>query len=339
MKNGMLAAVFEGEGKLILKEVPIPVIEKNNDVLIKVEVVSICGTDVHILEVPPDYIATPNTILGHEIAGQVLEIGKDVSTLKVGDRVVINPNEYDCTCQYCKLNLPNHCENLKALGIHVNGGFAKYCKVSEKVCYKISPTVSPNVAAFAEPLACVINGAEKVKVQPAETVLILGSGPIGLLFLKLFKSCGAKVIISELSEFRRKIAEDNGADIVVDPKKKNLEKIIEEETNIGTDVVVDATGSLMETGLRVARKGGRFLVFGVNTNAVVKIPQFEITFKELRVLGTWLANATFPKAVKIIESGILNLEKLITHRLPLEKIKEGIDLLNKREALKVMVNP
>ncbi|GAH77240.1 unnamed protein product, partial [marine sediment metagenome] len=87
------------------------------------------------------------------------------------------------------------------------------------------------------------------------------------------------------------------------------------------------------------RKGGRFLVFGVNTNAVVKIPQSEITFKELRVLGTWLANATFPKAVKIIESGILDLEKLITHRLPLEKIKEGIDLLNKREALKVMVNP
>ncbi len=335
----MLAAVFEGEGKLVLKEVPVPSIQRDNEVIIKVEAVSICGTDVHIVEVPPGFIATPNTILGHELAGQVELVGSAVTTLKKGDRVVVNPNDFDCTCRYCKLNLPNQCENLRALGIHVDGAFAKYCKVTEKVCHKISSSVSPDVAAFAEPLAFVINGTQKVRIQPGESAVILGGGPIGLLFLKMFKASGAsKIIISEPSRFRRKLAEENGADFVVDPTREDLEEIVLKETSIGADVVVDAVGSLMEQGVKVSRKGGKFLIFGVNTKAISKIQQCEVTFKELQVLGTWLANATFPKAVSVIESGVLNLEKLITHRFPLKKIHEGIRLLAEGKAVKVIIN-
>lgn len=187
MLKQMLAAVFEGEGKLNLKKVPIPSIENEKDVIIKVDSVSICGTDVHIVEVPPGFIAKPNTILGHEISGNVIEFGKGVKNLLKGDRVVINPNEFDCNCDYCKMNLFNQCRNLKALGISVDGGFAEYCRVSELVCHKIFPSISSDVAAFAEPLACVISGTDKIKLQPGESVIIFGAGPIGMLFLKMLK--------------------------------------------------------------------------------------------------------------------------------------------------------
>lgn len=288
MVENMLAAVFEAEGKLTLKEVPVPLIQRDDDVLIEVRAVSICGTDVHIVEVPPGFIATPNTILGHELAGEVVAIGSGVKTLQTGDRVVVNPNDYCGTCQYCKINLPNQCENLAALGIHVNGGFAKYCRVSEKVCHKISSSVPPDIAAFAEPLACVINGTQKIRVQPGETVVVLGAGPIGLLFLQMFKASGAsKVIVSETSEYRRGFAKDCGADMVVDPLTESLEEIVLKETGIGVDVVVDVVGSLMDQGIKLTRKGGKLLIFGVNTKAVAHIPQCEVTFKELQILGNW----------------------------------------------------
>lgn len=335
----MLAAVFEGAGKLTLKEVEVPIIKENTDVIIRVESVSICGTDVHIVEIPPGFIATPNTILGHELAGRVVEVGNGVLALKKGHRVVVNPNDYDCTCKYCKLNLPNQCEDLKALGIHVNGGFAKYCKVTEKVCHIISDTVSPDLASLAEPLACVINGTEKIKIQPSENAVILGGGPIGLLFLKFFKLGGARVIVSEVSEYRQRIAKENEADLVIDPTKSNLIETITKETELGADVVVDTTGSLLAEGIEIAKKSGRFLIFGVNEKAFAKIKQINITIKELKILGTWLANATFPKAVKLIESGKLNLEKLITHKFSLSDVHKGIELLVRGEALKIILNP
>ncbi|MHB1346701.1 MAG: alcohol dehydrogenase catalytic domain-containing protein [Candidatus Humimicrobiaceae bacterium] len=328
MSEKMLAAVFKGEGRLVLEEVDIPVIDKDDEILIKVDAVSICGTDVHIVEVPPGYIATPETILGHELTGIVEKTGRSVKTIKIGDRVVVNPNDYCCVCKFCKMNLPNLCENIAALGIHVNGGFAKYCKVTEKVCHRISMEVLPEEATFAEPLACVINGTEKIRPQPGETAMIFGGGPIGLLFLKMLKTAGvSKVILCEVSKMRLEFAKNNGADLVINMKDDNFEKILLEETPFGVDIAVDSTGSLFSEGIKAVRKGGKFLVFGVNTKAVSSFAQSEITFKEIQVLGTWLANGTFPKAVKLIETGVLNLNSMITDKLHLGKIKEGINLL------------
>ena len=340
MKNTMKAAIFESEGNLVLKEVPVPSIEKDDELIIRVESASICGTDVHILGVPPGFIAPKGIILGHELAGTIESMGPGVTGLKVGDRVVINPNDYDCTCRFCKANLPNQCENLYALGVKVDGGFSKYCKVSSKVCHKIDSKVSPDEAAFAEPLACVINGTEKARLQPGESALVLGAGPIGMLYLKLFKMGGAsKVIVSEVSGFRRKLAKENGADLIIDPSNEDLENIVLKETNGGVDIVVDAIGTQLDTATRLARKNGKILLMGVNEKAQPKISQSQITFKELQIMGTWLANATFPKAVQLIESGELELNKLITHRFPLEEIHKGIDLINEGKAFKVMINP
>ncbi len=340
MKGKMKAAVFESEGNLVLKEVPVPLIEKDDELIIRVESDSICGTDIHILEVPPGFNAPKGIILGHELAGKIESTGPGVNNLKVGDRVVINPNDYDCTCVFCKANLPNQCENLYALGVKVDGGFSKYCKVTSKVCHKIASSVSADEAAFAEPLACVISGTEKIRLQPGESALVLGAGPIGMLYVKLLKMSGAsKVIVSETSKFRRNLARENGADLVVDPSNGDLESIVFNETNGGVDLVVDAVGTQLDTAMRLVRKNGKILLMGVNEKAQPEISQSQITFKEIQIMGTWLANATFPKAVKLIESGGLGLKKLITHRLPLEEIHEGIELIKKSKAFKVMINP
>lgn len=340
MKEKMMAAVFEKEGVLTVKEVETPKITKNDDLILEIEVCSICGTDVHIMAVPPGYIATPNTILGHELVGKIVEVGSGVKTLKVGDRVVVNPNDYCGVCRYCMKSLPNQCENIIPLGIGADGGFAEYVRVSEKVAHKISDQLPAEIAAFAEPLACVVNGTQKLRVQPGESALVIGAGPIGLLFVQMLKAAGASpVIVSEPVALRQEYAKQCGADYIVNPLEQNLEGFVKELTGIGVDVAVDVVGSQVWEGVKAIRKGGKVLVFGVNTKAEPKIVQSQVTFKEAQILGTWLANATFPVAVKILESGVLNLKPLITHTLPLNKIHEGISLLAKGEGIEILIEP
>lgn len=340
MRGTMLAAVFEGEGRLTLKEVPVPKIERSDQLLLKVEAVSICGTDVHIVEVPPGYAATPNTILGHEFVGKVVEAGSGVPHLHVGDRVVVNPNEFCGVCVYCRKNLPNECEKIVALGIHANGAFSEYCRVSGKVAYQISKDVPAEYAACAEPLACVINGTQKVNVQPGETTTVVGAGPIGLLMAMMFKAAGAgKVIIAERVPYRVEHARKMNIGRVVDVNMENLKEVVTEETGIGADVVADVVGSQLSSAIDLARKGGKVLVFGVNTKAIAQFHQCDVTFKELQVLGTWLANATFPEAVRILESRVLDIEGLITHRMLLKEVHKGLELLGKGEAIKVILTP
>jgi (R,R)-butanediol dehydrogenase / meso-butanediol dehydrogenase / diacetyl reductase len=342
MEDKMLAAVFESEGKLVLKEMPSPTITKNDDVIVRVKSCSICGTDMHVLKVPQilTNFALPNTIMGHEISGTVEKLGEGVKNLKIGDSVVLDPHEYCGNCKYCRKGLRNLCDNMVNYGINSNGGFAKYCKASEDVWHKISPDILPDLAAFTEVLADVIGGTSKVKVQPGESVAVLGGGPIGIVYMKVFKNSGAsKVILSEISDYRREIARTNGADIVLNPLKENLEEIVRGETGDGVDIVVDTVGSLMEQGISIVRKGGKVVLFGVNPKFMPKINQFDITIKEIQVYGSFISSFCFPPAIELLESGVLNLEKLITHRFPLEKIHEGFKLILEGKALKVMINP
>jgi L-iditol 2-dehydrogenase len=290
--------------------------------------------------VPPGYIATPNTILGHEFCGTVIDRGEDVHHLQIGDRVVVNPNDYCGVCTYCRKNLPNECENIAALGIHVNGAFAEYCRVSGKVAYPIAKQVPAAEAACAEPLACVINGTHKVRLQPGETAVVIGAGPIGMMMAMMFQASGAgEVIVAERVPYRLDYVRRLGLGRVVDVTAEDLGQVVAEETGIGADVVVDVTGSQLATAIDVARKGGQVLVFGVNTQAVAQFPQSEVTFKELQVLGTWLANATFPEAVRVLESGVLNIAGLITGTIPLSEIRQGLDTLARGEAVKIIVDP
>lgn len=340
MEEKMLAAVFEEEGKLTLKEVLVPQIERPDQVKIEVEAVGICGTDVHICSVPPGYVATPGTILGHEFVGRVVGAGDQVTNVKVGDRVVANPNDYCGTCTYCQMHLPNLCENIGAIGIDVDGAYAKYIVISGKLAFKMDDSVPVDHGAFAEMLADVVNGTNKVRLQPGESAVVIGAGPIGQLYAQMFKAAGAgKIIVADLAEYRLDYTRKMGFDLVVDPSKEDLGEFVLAETSIGADVVVDAAGSALGTALDVVRKGGKIVVFGVNTQAVAQFPQSRVTFKEVQILGAWLANATFPAAVKVLESRVLDLDGLISHRMPLTEIHEGLKLLANRQALKVVVHP
>ena len=336
----MLAAVFEGEGRLILQEVPVPELERDDQVLLKVDAVSICGTDVHIVEVPPAYSAGQNIILGHEFVGTVVRKGAEVTHLDIGDRAVVNPKEYCGVCTYCRKNLRNACKNTGALGIHFDGAFAEYCRASANVAYCISKGVPVEQAACAEPLACVINGTRKLCVQPGESTLVIGAGPVGLIMAMVFKTSGAaKVIIAEKAPYRIDHARKMEIGRVVDVGAEDLKDVIEAETEVGVDIAADATGSQLPAAVECARRGGRVLVVGVNTQAVTQFHQCDITIKELQVLGTWAATAAFPDAVNVLEAGLLDIGGLITDVIPLSDIHQGLGKLMRGEAVKVIIKP
>jgi 2-desacetyl-2-hydroxyethyl bacteriochlorophyllide A dehydrogenase len=340
MNKTMKAAFFQGDGVLEIKVVEKPKLRKPDDLILEVEVCSICGTDVHVLSVPPGYNMEPGNVLGHELVGKVIEVGEDVKNFQPGDRVVVNPNDYCGKCKYCLMNYPNQCQNIIPMGLGGEGGFAEYIRVSEKVAYKISDDLPAEIAAFAEPLACAVNGMNKLKVGPGESVMIFGAGPIGLIFVQLMKASGAyPIIVSEPNGYRREYAIKSGADYAVNPFETDLESFVIKKTGIGSDHAIDVVGSQLSEAVKVIRKGGKVLLFGVNTKAQQSVAQSLFTFKEATIFGTWLANATFPKAVQILESGVLKLEDLVTHTLPLEDLITGIELLRKGEGIEILIDP
>ncbi|HOY61587.1 MAG TPA: alcohol dehydrogenase catalytic domain-containing protein [bacterium] len=340
MSDTMKAAIFEGEGKIVLKQVPVPKIKDDFDVLLKVEAASICGTDCQILKTPPGHPATPGAILGHEYVGQVLETGKAVSHLKPGDRVAVDPNLTCGLCPYCRMAMPNMCENMTTLGIYIDGGFAEYNLAPAKALHKIPEDLSTDLAIFAEPLSCVVNGATKAKLMAGESVVVLGAGPIGLYYTALMKAGGAgKVIVSEVNAQRADMARKMGADIIVNTDKDSLKDVVMAETGIGADLVIDAVGCLMTEATSICRRGARVLLFGMNSSACCECVQYEITRYELSIIGTFISNHSFPAVIRLLKGGKLPLEKLITHRLKLDDILDGIEIMKRGEGIEIIVAP
>ena len=336
----MLGAVFEGNGKLTVNELPVPEVKKPDDVLVKIEGCGICGSDVAILAVPPAHPANLNTVLGHEFVGHVVEVGGGVGHVKPGDRVAIAPNLSCGVCPYCRLGMPNHCLSWTALGIHIDGGFAAYTVAPASAVLPLSPALPLEEAVFIEPLSCVYAGTSKIKIQPGETAVVLGAGPIGLIFIKVLKASGAgKIIASDVAPFRLEYAGKAGADILVNPKESDLEAIVRAETEIGAHVVVDAVGSLANQATRIAAKKGRVCLFGVNSNARPELEQWRVTHDELEVFGTFVGVNMFPPAIRMLESGVVRLADLLTHRLPLRDIKDGLAAIHAGQAIKVMIVP
>ena len=321
----MLAAVFEDEGKLVVREVSTPVIKNSQDVLVKVEICGICGTDLRILAVPPVFQAKKGIILGHEYIGEVIEVGTDVRQFRPGDRVAVIPDLPCGYCRFCMEGRPNLCDNMSAIGGDADGAFAHYTLVPAKGLYKISPDLPVEEGAFVELLSCVMGGVQKATLLPGEDVLIIGAGPAGLVYMKVLKAAGAgKVIMAEVSPWRIDFARQAGTDLVINPKEEILREAVGAVTNGGAHLVVDAVGSELAAAISAARKGGRIIVFGENHNAECTIRPHDIQGQELRILGSFIGLTVFPQAVKILESGSVRLGEFITHRLSLEELPAGI---------------
>jgi 2-desacetyl-2-hydroxyethyl bacteriochlorophyllide A dehydrogenase len=340
MTDQMVAAVFEGEGLLSLREVDVPQVRAPDDVLLAVRAVGICGTDVHILSVPPGHPASPGVILGHEYTAEVLQSGERVDHVAPADRVVIDPSVWCGSCAYCQRGLTNLCDRMKGIGIFRDGGLAAFSVVPARATYKIASKVAPEIAALAEPLADVISGVRKLQPTPGESALVLGAGPIGLLYTLLLRAAGTQpLIVAEISEYRAAHARACGADVVINPRHEDLAAAVRRVTGLGADMVADAVGSLLEESVRSVRKGGRIVLFGMNEHARSVLKQYDITKHEYQILGSYIARGTFPQAVSLLESGSIDFERLITHRLPLREVHRGIDLLRRGQALKIAVMP
>jgi threonine dehydrogenase-like Zn-dependent dehydrogenase len=229
---------------------------------------------------------------------------------------------------------------MTTLGIFRHGGLAKLNIAPAKALHKISSDVAPERAALAEPLSCVLAAFEKVPIQPGDRVAIFGAGPIGLLFLLLFRSAGAgAVYLIEPAAWRREMAEKCGADAAFDPRGTNLNDAIGPGSGEGIDLAVDAVGHCLSDAISLVRPGGRVLLFGMDQTAAPATRQYDIARREITVIGSFIQRTSFPKVVRILESGKLPVERLITHQLPLSDFGKAIELLSQGRAVKVVLEP
>lgn len=335
----MKAAVFVAPGQVAVELRERPRLESEGDVLLEVEACGICGTDLHIVEDPPGHPADVGVVLGHEMVGRVVEVGGNVADLSVGVRVVLSPNVACGTCENCKAGLLSGCVRYSSVGIFRDGALARYVSVPAKCCFIISDEIPAAVAALTEPLSCVMNGIRQAKPIPGEYAVIYGAGAIGLLFTAVLRAAGVRCIVSEPSASRRAAATEMGAFHAVDPLTEDVAAVIAGITGSGVDIAVDAAGSRLGDAIVHSRVGARVLLFGFNTSALPVIQQSQITRLELVIFGTWTGRFIFPDAVRLMESGLLNLEPLTRDVFDLDDVEQAFAALRSGQTVKAILTP
>ncbi len=281
-----------------------------HDAVVAVASCGVCGTDRHIAD--GTYPAKYPNVLGHEIAGTVVSVGRGVDRVNEGDRVAVDPNIADHECTPCRRGDVHLCENLSAIGVTRAGGMAPQVLVPQSQLYRIPNSLALDEAAFAEPLSCVVHGLERVKVQSGGTVAILGAGSIGLLAAQAVREIGAaSVVMSEPSAVRRDLAESLGADEVYTPEMMEHDSHSEEY-----DLVLECSGNpeALLTAVRLARRGADILLFGVSPQGVkVAIEPYELYRKELRLVASNINPFTMEKAVALLAAGTVKVQGIVSH--------------------------
>src|SRR5512136_581372 len=344
----MKAYVFKDVGQLVLEEVPIPQVKNPDDVLLKVKAVGICGTDVKILEGKHHF--KPNTVLGHEFCGEVVEIGSHVSHFKLGDRVAIDNNIRCGFCSFCRMGLSSQCVEIKtsALGVMRDGGYAEYCLVPEKQCFVLPDSIDDILGTQVETLATVVNGMNTLLMLPYDYVLILGFGPIGYLFAQFAKNIAAKVAVTEIDPFRISVAKECGLTVWNPHEVDVVEKITEFTYGRKADIVVEATGNALEQALQCVTPGGKVLPFGMDSSIKTTIVPNEITRWARKILGLYLGQNTMVPSIRLFQEKRLNMEHFFTKIIKLEDgIKAfndlGLDLKtlthHPKSAMKIVMKP
>ena len=316
-----------------------------NDVLLKVHACGVCGTDVHIYHGEEGSAeVTPPVVLGHELSGIVEQVGSAVTVCRPGDRVAVDPNIYCGECRPCRMGRKQNCRSLYAIGVNTNGGFAEYCVVPQQQCIVMDPETDLDVAAMMEPLACASHGMDNLGIVPGENVLVIGGGTIGLIMVQLARLSGAaKVLLSEPVEVRQKIGLEVGATAVVNPITESLsDKIREVFGTEGADAVIECVGTTkaVAQAIESAGPGGKILIFSVpSVGAAVSLPLMDVFKKELKITGSIINPDTNQRAADLINSGRIEIKKLITHTFDIHHLEEAIRCQMGNESIKVMVRP
>lgn len=330
---------------MVFKEIQRPRI-KNNEVCLKVKAAAICGTDLRIYKGEKTRGIRKPSIIGHEFSGEVVEIGSEIKNIKIGDRLGINP-VISCGKCYCCLNgLENICINRKAIGYEFDGAFAEYIRIPAIAIksgnvFKLPDGISFLEAALLEPLSCCINGQNKCKLKKNMDVLVVGAGPIGLIHLQLTKIAGARVFVSEPNDKRRKIAESLGADILIDPQKEDLYKIVLANTNNqGVDAVIMAIGlnQMVNDLLDLIKKGGVFNLFaGFQKKVFSNIDPNLIHYNEITITGSSAMKLeNYSTAIELVEKNKINLKSIVTDVYSLSEYDKAFNKALKKECLKIV---
>ncbi|CAB1246702.1 zinc-binding alcohol dehydrogenase family protein [Clostridium sp. HV4-5-A1G] len=333
-----IARVY-GKDDLRLEEEEIPKIANANDVLIKTKRVGICGSDVHLYHGENPLAVLPR-VIGHEVVGEVVEIGSDVKNLKKEDHVVVEPIRYCGKCYACRHGMPNVCKELSVFGVHEDGGMREYFTVPEKQCYILDKKLDWDTAVLAEPYTIGANATFRGNVGIGDKILVQGAGPIGICILKLAKIKGAEVMISDIVSEKLKFAKQNGADRIVNVLNEDIKEAVKDWTgNEGVNKVIDAVGTTktFELGFDVTSPAGTIVVLGFSEDDA-QIKQLPITKKQLTVVGSRLQAYQFANVIRLMESGNLKSDGLITHKFKFKEVQKAFDFVDEHaEKVKKMI--
>jgi L-iditol 2-dehydrogenase len=347
----MRAAVYTGESTVSVESVPTPAIGPG-ELLIRVESCGICHTDLKKIEYN---LLTPPRIFGHETAGVVAAAGREVSGFSVGDRVIVFHHIPCLECFYCRHKLFAQCPVYKKVGVTAGyepagGGFSQYVRVMDWIVQrgveKIPDGVSFDRACFVEPVNTCLKGVVQLNPQPEDVVVILGQGPIGLLFTMLVKRSGATMIATDAMPYRRELATRFGASAAFDPRDPSLHSRIMEMTGgRGADLVIVAAsaGGIVEQAVRYSRPGSRILLFAQTSHQErIEVSGADVCVGERAIFGSYSASVDLQKdSADLVFSGALPVEDLVSHRFALNEIRMGISLALHPEpkSLKIIVQP
>lgn len=344
----MKAAVLEQLHQLVVKEVPTPKIE-DNSVLVRVKACAICGSDLRIYHYGNSRVETP-AIIGHELSGDVVEIGKNVTKFAVGDRVAIGADVPCGECVFCEAGIGNNCQINYAIGYQFQGGFAEYILLNATTVHygpvhKIPDHLSYEEGALAEPLGCVLNALELSQIQFGDTVVIIGAGPIGCMIIEVARKMGAsKIIVVQRSRPRLEMAKQFGADVYIcSSEEDSVARVLKETKGLGADVIITSCSSpeAQVDAIHMAKNRARVNLFGgLPKGSTITLDSNIIHYKELFVHG---AHGAMPrhhqKAIELLAAGTIDAKPFISHHFSLENINEAFAVAESHSGMRVIVHP
>ena len=339
----MYVAMYYNNNDVRIEEMPIPEIN-DNELLVKVQASGICGSDVmewyRIKKAP--------LVLGHEMAGDVVQVGKNVEKYKIGDRVCVSHHVPCNTCRYCLDDQHTLCDTLHSTNFYP-GGFAEYLRVPEinvdRGVFLLPKEMSYDEGVFIEPLACVVRGMRIVGMKPGVSVLVIGSGIAGLLHIKLARALGAgRVIATDIDEYRLETAKKLGADMVINAKENVTEKVKQYNDGRLADIVVLCTGALpaVKQAISSVDRGGTLLFFAPTEPGVeIPFPLFDLWNKGVKMVSTYAGGPRdIADAIELIRFKKVTVTDMISHKLPLSEAAKGFKLVAQaQESIKVVLYP
>lgn len=349
MDGKMKAAVFRDIENIVLEERPVPACPQDG-LLIKVYACGICGSDVRNYHngLKDD---VKNQIMGHEIAGQIVEVGKEVKHFRAGERVALAPDVSCGHCWYCKHGFVNLCENHRMIGTHFPGGYAQYISLSADVLNhgfieRIPEKMSYEHAAFAETCSAVIACQSRINISLGQTVVIIGDGPVGCLHCEVARARGAKRIIM-IGRDKLKLAETFEPDMLLDGSRPAEELVAEVRSyteGLGADAVICAVPSVavQQEALDMVRKRGIVVIYGgvAKSNQMTGLNSNTIHYGEITITGAFSYSSTgLADALSALEARKIHAEKYVNAKVSIHDVVRGMEMITKGEALKVIIDP